>query len=193
MHIKYLIMAKEIKNVISSILSNQNDWKIKLLQSWPEIIGQLKSKVVLEKINSDSLVIGVYDSCWLQELYLLSPILLKKINKKLETQCFKRLRFKQIDIKSYKKSEKAEKYDHKKTVIVLTKKENEALEKIPEKIKDADLCDSIKNFLIRCHVNQELHLLEIQTQKIKAQELKAVKLKALDVQNQKLKSWQFVS
>lgn len=182
-------MAKEIKNVITNILSNQDDWKIKLLQSWPEIIGQLKSKVVLEKINSDSLVIGVYDSCWLQELYLLSPILLKKINKKLETQCFKKLRFKQIDVKSYKKPEKAEQYNPKKTAVILTKRENDTL----GKIKDADLCNSIKNFLVRCYINQELHELEIQAKKVKARELKDVKLRALESHAQKLRSWNIAS
>lgn len=145
-------MAEEIKNIISSILSNQNDWKIKLLQSWPEIIGQLKSKVVLEKINDDSLVIGVYDSCWLQELYLLSPILLKKINKKLETQSFKRLRFKQVDIKNYKKAKKVEKFAPIKIERHLTTKEERAL----EKINDDGLKIALKSFLIKCHTINQL-------------------------------------
>lgn len=140
-------MTKEIKNIISTILSGQDDWKIKLIQNWPEIIGQLNSKVILEKINHDSLVIGVYDSCWLQELYLLSPILLKKINIKLETQCFKRLRFKQVDAKIYKKIEKQKPIDYKNIVVTLTNREEKAL----EKIKDADLSIALKDFLVRCH------------------------------------------
>ena len=205
-------MAEEIKNIISTILSNQNDWKIKLLQHWPEIIGQLKSKVVLEKINPDSLVIGVYDSCWLQELYLLSPILLTKINKKLETQCFKKLRFKQVDVKSYKKFEKIEPKNHKRTVILLTKREEVAL----EKIKDADLSNALRNFLTRCHTTQEMHVQQMAAQKAKVRESLARELrvresqtrysptqesqtresrtrelKARELQAQELKTWQF--
>ena len=160
-------MAEEIKDIISTILSGQNDWKIKLIQNWPEIIGQLKSKVVLEKINTDSLVIGVYDSCWLQELYLLSPILLKKINKKLETQRFKRLRFKQVDVKNYKKFEKAKPNDYKKIVITLTKKEELAL----EKIKDSDLSIALRNFLVRCHT-QESQARESQTRELQTRGFK---------------------
>ena len=83
----------------------------------------------------------------MQELYLLSPILLKKINKKLETQCFKRLRFKQVDVKIYKKIEKQKPIDYKNIVVTLTNKEEKAL----EKIKDAGLSTALKDFLVRCH------------------------------------------
>jgi len=145
-------MAKKIKNVINSVFSKKNNWKIQLLQHWPKIIGELKTKVRLEKIHKDSLVLGVYDSCWLQELYLLSPILLKRINEKLENRAFKRLRFKQVGIKQKRKTKQ-----HKKGVLIrkkvmLTSKQEETL----KKIKDPDLCDALKNFLQRCHEGRDL-------------------------------------
>ncbi|MFC1842708.1 DUF721 domain-containing protein [Candidatus Dependentiae bacterium] len=144
-------MAQNIKNVINTVFSKQNSWKIKLLQNWPSIIGKLKSKVRLEKINKDSLVLGVYDSCWLQELYLLSPILLKKINEKLENQQFKRLRFKQVGIKKNKQQKKPIKQEIEISVTKLTKREEETL----QKIKDPDLCQALRDFLIKCQNGQE--------------------------------------
>ena len=145
-------MAKKIKNILDSVFCKKTNWKIELLQNWPNIIGQLKTKVRLEKINNDSLVLGVYDSCWLQELYLLSPILLKKINEKLENHTFKRLRFKQVGMKEYKKKRKTKRgvLIHKE--IILTTKEKETL----KKIKDPDLCDALRSFLVRCHQGKDL-------------------------------------
>lgn len=148
-------MAEEIKNILSKILTNQDDWKVKLLQNWPKIIGPLSSKVILEKINNDSLVIGVYDSCWLQELYLLSPILLQKINKTLETDTFKRLRFKQVEIKNNQKKVCNKNTNYKNISInsysqKLSNREERAL----EIIKDQELSQALKDFLIRCHINK---------------------------------------
>ena len=145
-------MAKKIKSIIDTVFSQQNSWKIQLLQNWPTIIGKLKSKVRLEKINKDSLVLGVYDSCWLQELYLLSPILLKRINEKLENRSFKRLHFKQVGIYKSKKVKKHKKGEHKKLEITLTNKEQETL----KKIDDPDLSDVLRKFLLRCHEEKDL-------------------------------------
>jgi len=145
-------MAKKIKNVIHSVFSKKNNWKIQLLQHWPKIIGELKTKVRLEKIQKDALVLGVYDSCWLQELYLLSPILLKRINQKLESHTFKRLRFKQVGIKKSKKIRTRKKGALTNKKITLTSKQKETL----KKIKDPGLCDALKSFLERCHQEEDL-------------------------------------
>lgn len=145
-------MAQDIKNVIHVIFHKQDNWKIQLLQNWPSIIGKLHSKVRLEKINKDSLVLGVYDSCWLQELYLLSPILLRKINQKLENKSFKRLSFRQVYIKKSKTKEAFKKQETTSEKTTLTRKEQKTL----EKIKDPDLKDSLKSFLLRCRRGQSL-------------------------------------
>ena len=48
----------------------------------------------LEKIEGNTLIIGVYQASWLQELYLLSTVLLKTINNNLKYPYIKKLRFK---------------------------------------------------------------------------------------------------
>jgi len=88
-------MAKPIKNILDSFLKTNNSWKAQLLQDWPKIIGKLQDKVSIEKVQDSTLVLSVADACWLQELYLLSPVLLKTINQKLDRPRIKRLRFKQ--------------------------------------------------------------------------------------------------
>jgi len=145
-------MAHDIKNIINTILGNKNSWKIKLLRNWPDIIGNLKNKVRIERIIDETLILGVYDSCLLQELYLLSPVLLKTINEKLENTPIKKLRFKQAGIKKVKKVKSNKIRREIKKTIELTAKENKTL----KKIKDPDLKNALKKFLIRCHKEKDL-------------------------------------
>lgn len=144
-------MAHNIKNLLHNFLENENNWKLTLLRHWPHIIGDLRTKVCLEKIHKETLVLGVYDSCWLQELYLLSPILLKKINEKLENVHIKKLRFKQTGKKHIKekKSTTTKKIVNKK--ITLTDNEKETL----KNIKDPDLESALRKFLIRCYQDRK--------------------------------------
>jgi len=145
-------MAYEIKEILKKVFKNNNNWKIKLLQQWPNIVGNLATKVRLEKINKDSLVLGVYDSCWLQELYLLSPVLLKTINEKLENCYIKKLRFKQAGIKRTKKRRDNKKKGYAKKEVILTHREKRTL----ERIKDPDLGKALEGFLIRCYHVKDL-------------------------------------
>src|SRR5690349_13440966 len=94
-------MTIQIKNILEDILGqgNNNSWQLHLIKNWSSIIGKLSTKVKLEKISNDTIVLGVYDSCWMQELYLLSDELLKKINSKLDEPKIKQIRFKQIGFK----------------------------------------------------------------------------------------------
>jgi len=143
-------MARELKHFLNSVIQPNDDWRLNLLNSWPDIMGNLVHKVRLEKINNDSLILGVYESCWLQELYLLSPILLNAINQKLDQPRIKHLRFKRAaPLKKYV----SQKYDTQlpTTVdvssITLTQKEENAL----AQIQDEQLKDALKKFLIRCY------------------------------------------
>jgi hypothetical protein len=139
-------MTKTMKSLVQNIFAHQDNWKIKLLQNWPDILGNLSTKVHLEKINDDSLVLGVADSCWMQELYMLSPLLLRTINKKLDAPRINSLRFKKVGIKKEKKQKT---YVRKKQHFIappLLPKEQQAL----KKIKDPALSAAIQNFLRRC-------------------------------------------
>lgn len=144
-------MAHRIKNILRSVLKTGNSWKIDLLHNWPEIIGDLGSKVQLEKINGTTLVLSVADACWLQELYLLSPILLKAINEKLDHPRIKHLRFKQAGTKKVTRTQQAHTRKKQLKNVTLSQRERAAL----AKINDPQLSSALKRFLVRCYQEKE--------------------------------------
>lgn len=139
-------MPKHVHIFLTSLLPDQENWKVQLLSNWPTIMGHLHTKVQLEKINNDTLVLGVYNAAWLQELYLLSPMLLTAINQKLDQPRIKHLRFKQAGtpVNMVKKSETK---TRQPTHVTLSAHEHAAL----AQMKDPQLREALKAFLIRCY------------------------------------------
>lgn len=144
-------MAQPIKQLIHSVFDKPDNWKIDLLRNWDTIIGSLNTKVYLEKIGDDTLVLGVSDSCWLQELYLLSNVILQVINEKLDRPRIKQLRFKKIGIRPEKKAAYVKPKPRSRVKRALTPKEKSAL----THIKDVQLQQALEDFLIRCYQEQE--------------------------------------
>lgn len=140
-------MITPLKDIVPTIFK-EHAWKIQLLNNWQTILGNLSNNVCIEKINDDTLTLGVYDSCWIQELYLLSHVLLKTINEKLDKPRIKRLRFKLVGIKKTKTKHTpiAPKKD-KSMIVNLSHAEQQAL----NHIKDQQLRQALENFLIRCY------------------------------------------
>lgn len=93
-------MSGQIKNILDSILSKENDWKFQLLDIWPKMVGSLGTKMLLEKIQEDAITVGVYDPHWMQELFLMSNIIINKINKELKTTKIKKIKFKIVEASS---------------------------------------------------------------------------------------------
>lgn len=139
-------MPKHIKDLMPSILPTQK-WKAQLLTNWNTIIGDLHTQVCLEKIEEHSLVLGVTNNSWLQELYMLSPLLIEKINAQLDKPRIKQIRFKIANKKTI----------NKKKIHTPTKKQpmdwsvSTKEQKTLDAIEDTQLRDALKNFLIRCY------------------------------------------
>jgi len=138
---------ENVKNILESLLKpsvHQEAWKLNLIKNWPVIIGSLHEKVSLQKINATSVVLGVYDSSWIQELYLLSKLILKKINKDLDQPRILTLRFQCIEKKEYKKF----------TPKPVVEEINRALK--PQEIlalkviRDPQLSKALQSFLQKC-------------------------------------------
>lgn len=140
-------MAHKIEELIDKILAHDQSWHRDLIRNWNTIIGPLHSKVQLEKIEDSLLILGVYDSCWMQELYLLTPLLLRTINQKLDQPRIKQLRFKTVGRRHKKTEAQSRQIVKKHTVVVLNKHEQEAL----NNIKDPQLQEALKQFLMRCY------------------------------------------
>lgn len=139
-------MAVYLKDLLNKIVHPEKNWKTNLLYQWHDIVGSLHSKVRIEKIYDDTLILGVFNSCWMQELYLLSPLLIKTINEKLDQPYIKQLRFKYVNIKISKKNSKTS-HTKKNKDIKLTKEDERTL----AKITDPTLRDALKAFRMRCY------------------------------------------
>lgn len=135
-----------LKELLNTLINPGNNWKTDLLYRWKDIIGPLHSKVRIEKIHNDTLVLGVFHSCWMQELYLLSPLLIKTINEKLDQPYIKEIRFKQITLKKDKIKTSITKTIQKKEVVL-----SKADERTLAKIDDPILREALKAFRIRCY------------------------------------------
>jgi len=140
-------MAQQLKNILRSVFKQEN-WKLQLLSSWDSVVGNLADKMRLEKIEGATLHIGVYQSSWMHELYLLSNVLKKSINTKLGKPYIQHIRLKYVEKNEEKKVKKiviAKKIIYKP--ITLSTNEEYAL----TKVKDEELKNALHNFLSRCH------------------------------------------
>lgn len=137
---------KSLQSLLDNLLSDHDNWKVQLLKHWPTILGSLSAKVHLEKIADDHLVLAVSDSCWLQELYLMSGMLKQAINKKLDRPRIKTLRFKIVAKSTPQRPPTAPRKKRSRSIIALTPAEAKSL----ECIQDEALKKALADFLQRC-------------------------------------------
>lgn len=139
-------MPREINFILECIVDPSARWKLKLLTSWPSIVGNIAQHARIEKILDDHLIIGVYDSCWLQELYYLSHSLLEKINHHVKNHHFKSLKLVKVNKKPFKKNSRVNHSLALAKEVTLTSKQKDAL----EKLHDPELAQAMQKFLHRC-------------------------------------------
>lgn len=140
-------MATAIKDLISTVMhKDKSDWRYYLLNNWQTIIGPIHTRICLEKIQNDILVIGVYESHWMQELYLLSNLMIGNINKHFDEPKIKGLRFKLIELKGHVKTKIKEINVQDDSYTPLTHAQKIAL----IKINDNELKEFLSSFWQRC-------------------------------------------
>lgn len=144
-------MIKPLEACIHNFIQSyeKNDWKITLLKNWSSIVGNLEHHVVIERLEDHAITLGVFDSCWLQELYLLSPMILEKINKSIDPHRINHIRLKLIARSKRKKIVHAKKISAQtatNTVYALTSQEHLML----NNIKDPHLREALKKFYMQC-------------------------------------------
>ena len=142
-------MPKKIGTILPSLISREHTWKIKLFNSWEKIIGNLKSKVRIEKIDKQSLILGVCHPTWAQELFFLSPMLKQKINALFKEEKIKKIQFKTIKFPEKKPKTNDNLNKQKKTKPIeqcLSITEHNKL----QTISSGDLRNALESFYIRC-------------------------------------------
>ena len=140
-------MAQALKDILDTIIQPEQSWKLQLLKQWETIFGKVKTRVQLLRISDDTLILGVADSCWMQELYLLTPLLLTTINNHLGQPIIKNLRFKAVGNTPKSKSRlyKRPSYTPTPENIILTKKEEQAL----SQLNDPALAQVLRTYLLK--------------------------------------------
>ena len=93
---------KQVLCLLSHAVSQKYHWKFSIFIQWHTIVGSLKDKVILEKITDDSLVLLVCHPSWAQELFMVAPLIKKKVNALVRQEKIKHIRFKTGTI-SFKK------------------------------------------------------------------------------------------
>ena len=139
---------KPIKNFVKNYIDPSHNMKKHLLENWSDIVGNLSKKMHVEKIINNTIVVGVHNSAWIHELYILSQPIIATINQHFKKAYIKKIIFKNVPLQ--KKTKINEDKEIKKTIINLfhlTHNEKKAL----EKIEDYELKENLKNFLRRCH------------------------------------------
>jgi hypothetical protein len=96
-------MLTSLDALIPKVLNISQDWRLQLLQSWTSIVGSLKTHMCLECIYGSTIVIGVYDSHWIQELTGLSRVLLCSVNKTLGQEYVTQVKFRLCNRREYQR------------------------------------------------------------------------------------------
>lgn len=139
-----------ITSYVAYILQNCNQehyWKFLIMSKWDEIMGSLSDKVIICKIHQNTIVLGVSDSSWMQELHLLSELIKEKINQILGTNRIDAIKLKYVAPakKVVRKKEKILSLNYQKRT--LTRQEQEAL----QQVQDEELSQALLGFLQKCH------------------------------------------
>jgi Dna[CI] antecedent, DciA len=140
----------QIKNILQSLIAFKSDWKFIILTKWPDIVGELTSKVIIEKITVDTIVLGVIDACWMQELYTLAPLIRSRINNALDTPHIKHVRFQQKGLKKNVLPPMAITQHHHAADSGSRAPLNGVEERALQSITDLELRSTLINFRHRC-------------------------------------------
>lgn len=142
-------MALLLKNLLESVLYHKHtDWQLYLIQNWADIVGTLHTRMYLEKIQNDTLFVGVYDPHWMHELFLLSSTLVRTINARLGADYIVRVRFKLARQKQVRDIQKQ--VQEKQNDIVVAHVLSDKQKYVLAQVKDVELKEALQQFLFSC-------------------------------------------
>jgi hypothetical protein len=139
-------MLLDLQKLLNSCWSGKlAGWQLKIISDWPIIVGNICQQARVEKVYGDTILLGVYDTCWMQQLHLLSNMIIRKINAHLEGDYIKQIRLKYVQKHEFSHPKDPQIMEFK--AYPLSPIETRAL----KKIKDLELRTAMHNFLTRCH------------------------------------------
>ena len=139
-------MNQQSLALVKSVIAEQHQWKIILLEQWPAIIGSLAPYVTIEQIKESVLFLGTKHPAWSQELSFILPELKEKINNLLSSEKITAIIIKHNGCIAERKKITREKKSQKPVIPerTLTILEQYHL----SRIKDQELQTALKLFLL---------------------------------------------
>jgi hypothetical protein len=135
-----------LKELLAIVLQSSDVWQEKLLREWPYFVGDLHSRMRLERIVQDTVYVGVYDVRWLHELHCLSSMIMDGINKKLGGPFIKKIIFRNA---RPKKNIKTGQHIQLNVSHISSLSEREL--KTLREIKDQELQQALLHYRLKCH------------------------------------------
>lgn len=137
---------QSFKTLVDTLLThNTHTWQIRLARDWGTIVGDLHIRICLKKIQDTTVIIGVYDSHWMQELFMLSRVIMRRINEKLGNAYVTQLRFQLIEPHISQPPKKSA-----VTAAPIKRSITPAHAQAIQQIKDDQLQEVLKSFYMRC-------------------------------------------
>ncbi len=139
-------MTSPLKSLIDHIFASKDEsWQFRLTKNWESIIGSLHKHMRLERIENETVFLGVYDVHWMQELYMLSKTIVRTINKGLGQNCVQSVRFRLVQRTIALKEELPKNTVKTAAIRPLSRKEQHAL----DAIGDEHLRSALRDFLLK--------------------------------------------
>lgn len=118
---------------------NKCSWHYEFIKSWPTIARGLEEHLSIGKILKDTVILEVHDNSWLQEVHLLSPVILNRIQQ-----------FYPI-IRKIKVSKSNKKRSQLNKQILTLNKITDQEKNVVKIIKDKDLAKALLNYYTICN------------------------------------------
>ena len=144
-------MSKPVKLFLDHCIPPEHRWKIDLFSHWERIIGSMKDRVAIQKVDADTLYLSVYHPAWAQEISLLAPTLKRSLNKIFSEPRIKHIKFCAPTPAPNQRTHIYQQNEHYKAqqeipAFALTQQECGAL----STVKNTDLSKAITEYLNRC-------------------------------------------
>ncbi len=136
-----------IQDVLQRALP-QKGWQQKLLREWPAIIGGLDSHMRVEKIQGSCLILGVYDTHWMHELFMLQQHILETIATALGEDHITELRF--VPVTKTKENINKKQPEDARLKSRLASTLSPHHEQVLTRIKDESLQQALRHFFTNC-------------------------------------------
>ncbi len=147
-------MVKTFKSILLSIIPQQQQSKFDIYVHWDTIIGAMKDKVRIEKVENDILYLSTTHPAWAQEIMFFAPILKERITSLCPNTSIKTIRISPRRSSTFKQRTNTRTIQQSDPSIALNAQEKALLATLPSN----ELQLAIAAYFIRCKsIKRSIH------------------------------------